>query len=78
MLAALGVAAVGAMAQTQGRFNIKADIPGLKAGTEINIVGRDAYGHEDLATTNAKDGSFVLTGTVSQPTLAEVDRKSVV
>ena len=72
LLAALGLAALGALAQTQGQFNIRATIPGLKAGTEINLVGRDAYGHEDLATTTAEDGSFALSGTVAQPTLAEV------
>lgn len=72
LLAAAGLAAFGAMAQTQEQFNIKANIPGLKAGTAVTVVGRDAYGHEDLATTNANDGSFVLTGSVAQPTLAEV------
>lgn len=72
MLAAAGLAALGALAQTQDQFDIRATIPGLKAGTEINMVGRDAYGREDLATTTAKDGSFVLTGTVAQPTLAEI------
>lgn len=55
-----------------GQFNIRATIPRLKAGTEVNIVPRDVYGRDNLGTTTSEDGSFVLTGSVEQPTMAEI------
>lgn len=53
-------------------FTITGTIPGLKAGTKVQLVGRDRHSHGDIAGTTATDGAFTLTGSVTSPTLCEI------
>lgn len=77
ILSVLVGSAFGLGAQTQDGFRIKADIPGLKAGTEVLLVSQERGPRENLAETKASDGTFVLTGSVASPTLCEIRIKSL-
>lgn len=77
ILSVLVGSAFGLGAQTQDGFRIKADIPGLKAGTEVLLVSQERGSKENLAETKASDGAFVLTGSVASPTLCEIRIKSL-
>lgn len=55
-----------------GGFKLTGDIPGLKAGSKVELVSREPGRSGILAKTTATDGAFVLTGEVPSPTLSEI------
>ncbi|MBD5354267.1 MAG: AhpC/TSA family protein [Bacteroides sp.] len=63
-------AAVSVMAA--GGFTLTGNIPGLKAGSKVELVSREPGRGGTLAETTSTDGTFVLTGEVPSPTLSEL------
>ncbi|MBD5333937.1 MAG: AhpC/TSA family protein [Bacteroides sp.] len=55
-----------------GGFTLTGNIPGLKAGTKVELVSRESGRGGTLAETTATDGAFVLTGEVPSPTISEI------
>lgn len=53
-------------------FTITGRIPGLKAGTKVELVSRDNPVKGTIAETVATQGAFRLTGSVPSPTLSEI------
>lgn len=58
--------------QAAGGFTITGKIPGLKAGTKIELVSRERGENKNLAEAEATDGAFTLSGTVASPSLSEI------
>lgn len=67
---------LGLTARGADGFTIRGEIPGLPAGTKIELVSTDrgiSDGRQNLAETTATDGgSFILKGSVASPTLSEI------
>ena len=69
----LGAAVVcTAVASASDGFSIKGEIPGLKAGTKVELLSKERDGHGSLAEAVATDGAFVLTGSVKSPSICEL------
>lgn len=71
MLAVMAVS--GAMAQDG--FTITGKVPGLKAGSSVELVNTDSRGKEawhKIDGTVTADGEFVIKGNLDMPTLCEI------
>lgn len=53
-------------------FTITGKIPGLKAGTKVELISRDRDKRGNIAQATATNGAFKLTGSVASPTLSEI------
>lgn len=64
---------LGFSAQAADGFTVRGEIPGLPAGTRVQLVSRERGARGELAETTAgPDGSFTLKGSVSSPSLCEI------
>lgn len=55
------------------QFKITANIPGIKKGCEVKVVGTDGYGKSDIIKGLTDDGGFTLTGHVDKPVFATIE-----
>lgn len=53
-------------------FTLKGSIPGMPAGTTISLVKQYLGGQDQIAEVTASGNEFVITGSVSAPTLCEI------
>ena len=65
------LASVASLHASDG-FTITVDIPGLKAGSKVELVSRESGRYGTLAETVATDGAFTLSGEVPSPTISEL------